>query len=193
MKRAAIYARVSRADQKLALQLDECRSLVRHRKWKLVQTYTDKISGAKDRRPGLARMLEDAHRGRFDVLVVWKGDRLWRSLAHSVRTVSDFGSWGIDIVSITEQFDTTTATGRFMRDLCAIFAQWERDIIAERSAAGVAAARRRGARIGRPRVYVDTTKARKLRQSGVTLLEVAKKLKVPRTTLSRALRKGKAA
>ncbi len=189
MKRAALYARVSRPDQSIALQLDEGKQLVAQRRWKLVETFADEgISGTKARRPALDAMLTAAKRGKFDVLIVWRSDRLFRSLSNMVATIAELQAWKIEFVSVMEPFDTTTPAGKLSLHIIFAMAEFERALIAERSAAGVAAARRRGKRIGRPRVYVDVTKARRMMRPGVSLREVAQKLKVPRTTLARALR-----
>lgn len=190
MKRAAIYARVSRPEQSVALQLDECKALVKARGWDFFESYRDEgISGTKVQREGLNQMLAAAKRGRFQVLVVWRADRVFRSLTHMLATLEQLAAWRIEFVSVTEPFDTTTSAGRLLFQIVSAFAEFERNIIAERSAAGVAAARRRGVRIGRPRVYVDVAKARRLLRPGVSMSELAAKMKVPRTTLARALRK----
>lgn len=185
-KRAALYARVSRVDQSVDLQLDECRALAKQRAWTLVETYRDEgISGAKERRPELDRMLDAAKRGRFDVLIVWKGDRLFRSLSHMVETVNYLVSIGVDFVSVTEPFDTASATGRFVRNIFASFAEMERDLIRERVRAGLAAARRRGRIGGRPRAAIDVERGRKLLSAVTSQDELARKLRVSRRTLLR--------
>jgi DNA invertase Pin-like site-specific DNA recombinase len=187
--RAVIYARVSRPDQTIAMQLDEGRELATRRGWTLAATYEDEgISSTKTSRPALDRMLEDARRRRFDVLIVWRTDRIFRSLSHMVRTLEEFRAWGIDFVSVREPFDTCTPHGKLLFHLSAAFAEYERAIIVERSIAGVAAARRRGTRIGRPRVFVDVARARKMMRPGVSMQEIANALRVPRTTLARKLR-----
>ena len=189
MTRAAIYARVSRNDQSIALQLDEASALVKGRGWELADTFHDEgISGTKTSRPALDRMLVDARRRRFDVLVVWRSDRLFRSLSEMIRTLEELAAWGVDFVSVREPFDTRSPTGKLLLHIVAAMAEFERAIIVERSIAGVAAARRRGVRIGRPRVDVDVTRARKMLRPGVSMQEVANALRVPRTTLARKLR-----
>jgi DNA invertase Pin-like site-specific DNA recombinase len=191
-KRAAVYMRVSRPEQSIALQIDAAKLLVEQRGWKLVASFADEgISGAKARRPELDKLLEGAHRGRFDVVIVWKGDRLFRSLQHMVATMNNFAAWGVDYVSITESsFDTTTSIGKFLRNFFASLAEYERDLIAERSAAGVAAARRRGAKIGRPRVRIDVDEARSLLDGGLSLRRAAARMKIKVSTLHRALHEG---
>ena len=188
-----IYARVSRPDQTIAMQIHEATRLIEQREWKLVETFKDEgVSGAKKNRPELDRLLDGARRGHFDVIVVWKGDRLFRSLQHMVSTMTELAEWRVHYVSVTEAFvDTTTPTGKFLRNFFALLAEWERDTIIERSIAGVAEARRRGKRIGRPRVSIDLEHARKeLGRRGASVRTVAKKLGVPRSTLQRALAGG---
>ena len=188
MKRAALYTRVSTADQSTALQHDEAARMVAARGWELAATFEDVgVSGAKGRRPGLDALLDSARKRRFDVLVVWRADRLFRSVHHMVATLADLSALGVDFVSCTEPFDTSTPTGRLLFHLCAAFAQFERDVIIERTVAGVAAARRRGKRLGRPRRYVDVERARELLAEGRSQRSVAAELGVGFGTLQRAL------
>lgn len=188
MKRVATYLRISRVDQNEALQADETQGLVTHRGWACAEEYVDRgVSGAKDRRPALDRMLADARRRKFDVLVVWKSDRLFRSMKHMVTTLDELSAMGIDFVSVSEPFDTTTPQGRLLFHVVAAFAEFERGLLIERTKAGMAAARRRGARVGRPPVRVDVDRARELRQAGASMRKVAETLGVPLATLHRAL------
>ncbi len=188
MKRAALYTRVSTQDQSTALQHDEATRTIAARGWELTSTFEDVgVSGAKGRRPGLDAILAAASKRRFDVLVVWRADRLFRSVHHMVTTLADLSALGVDFVSCTEPFDTSTPTGRLLFHLCAAFAQFERDVIIERTVAGIAAARRRGKRIGRPRRHVDIERARELLATGARLRDVAAALKVGYGTLRRAL------
>jgi DNA invertase Pin-like site-specific DNA recombinase len=186
--RAALYTRVSTADQSTALQHDEAARVIAARGWTLAATFEDVgVSGAKGRRPGLDALLAAASKRRFDVLVVWRADRLFRSVHHMVTTLADLSALGVDFVSCTEPFDTSTPTGRLLFHLCAAFAQFERDVIIERTVAGMAAAKRRGKRIGRPRRYVDVDRARELRAAGKSVRAIAAELGVGVGTLQRAL------
>lgn len=188
MKRAALYTRVSTVDQSTALQHDEATRLVAARGWQLAATFEDVgVSGAKGRRPGLDALLDAAKKRRFDVLVVWRADRLFRSVHHMVATLADLSALGVDFVSCTEPFDTSTPTGRLLFHLCAAFAQFERDVIIERTVAGIAAARRRGKRLGRPARRFDMDHARELRAAGATLREIAATLGVGYGTIRQAL------
>lgn len=172
--RVARYLRVSTKDQNLDLQRDETAALAAQRGWRIVETFEDHgISGSKDRRPALDRMLASARRGRFDCVLVWRSDRLFRSLKHLVTTVHDLGEQGVGFVSCTEAFDTQSASGRLLLHVLAAMGEFERTIIAERSAAGVAAARRRGVRLGRPRAQFDLDRAIALRASGQSYKNIA--------------------
>jgi DNA invertase Pin-like site-specific DNA recombinase len=181
MKRAVIYARVSRSDQSIDLQLDEAGALVERRGWTLVETYRDEgISGAKASRPGLDAMFRAMQRGKFDVLIVWRSDRLFRSLSNMVATLGELSARNVDFVSVMEPFDTLTPSGKLLLHVVAAMAEFERALIAERSTAGIAAARRRGARLGRPTVPVDVERARELLASGLSRRAVARELAIPR-------------
>jgi len=186
--RAAAYHRVSRSDQNPQLQQDEVAELVERRGWQLAKSYTDEgVSGSRDRRPELDKMLTDARRRRFDLLVVWRADRLFRSLRHMVTTLDELAALGIGFVSVTEPFDTSTPSGRLLLHLVSAMAEFERSILIERTRAGLAAAVRRGVKVGRPRAPVDVNRARELRAAGRTYRQVAAELGVGAATLHRAL------
>jgi DNA invertase Pin-like site-specific DNA recombinase len=186
--RAAVYARVSTTDQKTGLQSDEALRVIEARGWSLAATFEDVgISGTKDRRPGLDALLAAARKRKFDVLVVWRADRLFRSVHHMVATLHELAALGVDFVSCTESFDTSTPTGKLLFHICAAFAQFERDVIVERTVAGIAAARRRGRRLGRPRKRVDVAHALELMADRGSLRVVAKEMGVGYGTLRAAL------
>lgn len=190
--RAVIYSRVSTRDQNVAMQLDEARDFVRRRGWRVAREYSDHgESGAKRDRRGLLELLEDARRGRFDVLVVWRADRLFRSVRDMTMTLDALRGVGVDFASVTEPFDTASPTGKLLFHLVAAFAQFEREVMIERTVAGMAAAARRGKRIGRPRTRVDLEHAGELLAGGVSVAAVARELGVSRTVLRRALSKEK--
>jgi DNA invertase Pin-like site-specific DNA recombinase len=184
----ALYARVSTNDQSTALQRDEATQLIANRGWELVETYEDTgVSGTRSRRPGLDAMLAAARRRRFDAIVVWRADRLFRSVHHMVATLAELGAIGVNFVSCTEPFDTSTPAGQLLLHLCAAFAQFERDVLVERTVAGMAAARRRGKRVGRPRRHIDVERVRSLLAQGYAERTVARELGVGYGTLRRAL------
>lgn len=173
-KRVALYARVSTSDQRADLQLHDLRRLAEQRGWRVVGEYVDLgVSGAKDRRPELDRLLKDAHKGRFDVLAIWKLDRLARSVRHLIMLGDEMRALGVDLVSVQDTIDTTTPSGRFTFHVLGAVAELERELIRERTVAGVAAAKRRGVRLGRPGFSIDADRVRVLRGEGKSFRAIA--------------------
>ena len=189
-RRAVQYQRVSTQDQNPQLQADETYELIQRRDWELIDSYVDHgVSGSKgkDKRPELRRLLADARRRRFDILVVWRSDRLFRSMKEMVNVIEELAALGVEFVSATEPMDTTTPQGKLLLHLVSAFGEFERNVLIERTRAGLAAARRRGVRIGRPKKYVDVGRALDLRRQGWSLRKIAAKLGVGASTLCRAL------
>jgi DNA invertase Pin-like site-specific DNA recombinase len=154
--RSAIYARVSTFDQEPENQLAEIRRYVDARGW-TASEYVDRgISGAKDRRPALDQLLTDARRRRFDVLVVWRLDRLGRNLRHLITLLEELATLGIAFVSLNEGIDATTPAGKLQMHILGAIAEFERARIAERVKAGLQRARAQGKRLGRPRKTLAT-------------------------------------
>jgi DNA invertase Pin-like site-specific DNA recombinase len=155
--RVAIYARVSTANhgQDAGLQTQDLRQFADARGWQLADEYVDAgVSGAKDSRPELNRLMADAKRRRFDVVLVWKLDRFGRSLRHLVNALAEFESLGIAFVSLSDNLDLSTPSGRLMFNIIGAMVEFERALIQERVRAGMRNARAKGHRIGRPRVSV---------------------------------------
>lgn len=148
--RAAIYARVSTFDQEPENQLAELRRYSQARGWGVAEHVDRGVSGTKDRRPALDQLLADARRRRFDVLVVWRLDRLGRNLRHLVMLLEDLQALGIAFVSLAEGIDATTPAGKLQMHILAAIAEFERARIAERVKAGLARVRAAGKRLGRP-------------------------------------------
>jgi DNA invertase Pin-like site-specific DNA recombinase len=187
-KRVALYARVSTREQSPVLQLDALRGLAAQRGWRVQGEYVDQgVSGTRAKRPELDRMLHDVHAGAVDIVAVWKFDRFARSTQHLVTALNDFRARNVEFVSVQDGIDTSTAAGRMVFGVIASLAEFERELIVERVRAGLAAARRRGRRGGRPRVRVDIAKARVLRAGGTSLRAIATELGVGVATVSRAL------
>lgn len=181
--KAAIYARVSTLDQEPENQLQELRRYVQARGWK-GQEYIDRgISGAKDRRPALDELVRDAMHRKIDVLICWRLDRLGRNLRHLVTLLEELQSIGVSFVSLGEGIDCTTPAGKLQLHILAALAEFERARIAERVKAGLARARARGRRLGRPVAEVPVERLRSV--SGLTLAEGARKLRVSVSTLKR--------
>jgi DNA invertase Pin-like site-specific DNA recombinase len=186
--RAATYLRVSRSDQSSKLQADETRELAQRRGWSLAMEFADEgISGSHGRRPGLQAMLAAARKRRFDVLVVYRSDRLFRSLRELVTTLDELHELGVAFVSVHESWDSTTANGRLLMQVIGAFAEFERNVLRERTRSGLEATRRRGTRLGRPRRHVDVAAARLLRSNGWSWDRIATKLGVGRATLLRTV------
>lgn len=178
MKGAVIYTRISTGEQNDDLQLRELPEYVQRRGWTLLETYSDKCSGAKDRRPGLDRLMVDARRRKFDVVVVWRFDRFARSTSHLLRALEEFATLGVDFVSLHESVDTSTPMGKLTFTILAAVAELERATIRERCDAGRRAAKRRGVRFGRPTVEVNVSRVRDLRESGLSLREIGQRIGV---------------
>lgn len=176
------YARVSTADQDTALQLDALNSAG------CARIFEDTLSGAKTDRPGLASALEYVREG--DVLVVWRLDRLGRSLPHLIETIKLLESRGVGFQSLTEAIDTTTSGGRLIFHIFGALGQFERDLIRERTRAGLSAAAARGRKGGRKVVVTPDklVKAREYLASGLNVRETAARLKVGKSTLYEALK-----
>jgi DNA invertase Pin-like site-specific DNA recombinase len=177
--KVALYGRVSTADQRADLQLDALRSLAEQRQWTVYEEYVDSgYSGTKDRRPALDRLMADARRGKFGVVAVWRFDRFGRSLRHLVTALDEFRDLGVQFVSTQDAIDTATPSGRMMYGVIAAMSQFEAELIRERTVAGLAAARRRGVRLGRRPVHVDVDRARELRGQGLSYRQLAAELRV---------------
>jgi len=188
--RATLYARVSTAHngQNPGVQLRELREYCQRRGWPVLSEYVDVgISGARERRPGLDRLLADAHRRRFDAVVVWRFDRFARSVSHLLRALENFKALGIEFVSLSEQVDTSTPTGKMVFTVLGAVAELERSLIAERVKAGLRNARAKGKRLGRPRVIVDARRIAALRAQGRSWRKITVETGISKGTAQRAL------
>lgn len=185
--RAAIYARVSTNNgQDPTMQTRELQEYCEHREWELFDQYVDAgVSGAKDSRPELNRLLADAHKRRFDAVVVWKFDRFARSVSHLLRALETFQALGIEFVSLTEGVDTSTPAGKMVFTVLGAVAELERSLICERVKAGLRNARAKGKRIGRPKAVFDGSQIARLREQGLSWLVIAETLGVGEGTVRR--------
>jgi len=177
--RAAIYARVSTIGhgQSAEMQLRELREHCKRRGWQIAGEYVDTgISGAKDRRPELDRLMQDGHRRKFDVVSVWKFDRFARSVSHLLRALDTFRVLGVEFVSLSESLDTATPAGRMVFTVLGAVAELERSLIAERVRAGLRNARSKGIKLGRPAMNLDRAKIARLRAQGSSLRAIATEL-----------------
>lgn len=187
--RVAIYARVSTTNhgQDVGLQTRELRQFAEARGWTVAGEYIDVgMSGAKDSRPELNRLMADAHKRRFEVVCVWRFDRFARSVSHLLRALETFKALGIDFVSFSEQMDTSTPAGKMVFTVLGAVAELERSLIAERVRAGLRNARSKGKKLGRPRVAVDAARIASMRASGASWQTITRQLGVSAGTAKRA-------
>jgi DNA invertase Pin-like site-specific DNA recombinase len=187
--RAALYARVSTTGhgQDVGLQLDELRQVAAQRGWVAADYVDEGVSGSKDRRPALDRMMADARAGKLDVVAVWRFDRFARNTGHLLAAMEEFRGLGVSFVSLREQIDTSTPMGKAMFTIVSAIGELERDLIRERVVAGVQRAKANGKHCGRPRVAMDLRPALAMLREGRGLKEVSAILKVSRATLRRRL------
>lgn len=171
-------------------QLDAVTEYVTRRGWTVVERYVDDgVSGTTRSRPGLDAMLSDARRRRFDAIVAWSFDRVGRSLGHLVEVAQELDALDIQLVTLREAVDTTTPMGRFFFHLCGSFAEFERELMRDRINAGLARAKRKGTRLGRPAsVVIDAARVAELRATGKSGRAIAAELGIPETSLRRMLK-----
>lgn len=191
--RVARYLRVSRSEQSTQMQRQETEDFCRRRGFDVVDTFEDVgQSGAKAVRPALKEMLQLVRKKQFDAVVVYKADRLFRSLHHMVTVLADFDALGVSFISATEPFDTSTPSGRLLLHVIAAMAEFERGLIVERTRDGMAAAKKKGTRsgkaIGRPKAKFNKEWALRLANDGWPTPEIARTVGTSPTTCDRFLR-----
>jgi putative DNA-invertase from lambdoid prophage Rac len=184
----AIYARVSTHDQQtLPLQLDAMREYVKKRDWTLAVEVEEIGSGAKTR-PKRDELLKLARQRKIDVIIVWRLDRWGRSVSDLISTIRELTDIGVSFISLTEALDLTTPAGKAMAGMLAVFAEFERDILRERVKAGIAHARANGKNHGRPATASKKEiEVRTLKKEGLNNSQIAKKLKIGRSSVIRIL------
>jgi len=188
MKRAALYMRVSTVDQHPETQLHDLRGLAAQRGFEIVNEYTDKISGAKAKRPGLDQLLADARRGKFDVVMVWAFDRMARSVRHFLEVLDELTHLQIEFISFRENIDTGGPLGRALVVIIGAIAELERNLIIERVRAGMRRAKLEGRRIGRAPLNVDRDALLRDRQNGMSLADVARAHRISKASVCRVLK-----
>jgi DNA invertase Pin-like site-specific DNA recombinase len=170
------------------MQTRDLRQFAEARGWTIAGEYVDAgVSGAKDSRPELNRLMADSHKRRFDVVCVWRFDRFARSVSHLLRALETFKALGIDFVSYSEQMDTSTPAGKMVFTVLGAVAELERSLIVERVRAGLRNARARGKRIGRPTVNADAAQIAQLRSSNVSWREIGRRLGISARTARRTV------
>jgi len=190
MKKAGLYCRVSTRGQTTENQRLQLEEYCQRQKWRVAGLYEDVgISGSKDDRPAFGRMMKDAEAGKLDVVVVWKIDRLARSTAHLLNTITELKEWGVGFAASTQGISTESSAGRMLTTFLGAIAEFERELIVERVKAGIDRVRSEGVKLGRPRVGFDVAEALRLRdEQGLGYKQVARHLGVARTTVYRTLR-----
>ena len=188
-KRVALYARVSTANgqQDPKMQLRELREYAEHRGLTIIGEYTDRMTGSKDSRPALNRLMTDAQRRKFDAVLVWKLDRFGRSLRHLVNALAELEALGLTFISLRDNLDLSTPSGRLMFQIIGAMAEFERALIQERVRAGLRNARAKGKRLGRPRVIVDASRIASLRAQGRSWAQIVAETGASKGTAQRAL------
>ena len=186
--RVALYARVSTSNghQDPEMQLRELREYADRRGWQVAGEYTDHgVSGSKESRPELNRLMTDAHQRQFHAILVWKIDRFGRSLKHLVNALADLGAYGVAFISLRDNLDLSTPSGRLMFQIIGAMAEFERALIQERVKAGLRNAQAKGKRLGRPRRVVDASRIAALRASGASWRAISRELGIGLATLYR--------
>jgi DNA invertase Pin-like site-specific DNA recombinase len=189
MKRAALYMRVSTKGhgQTTETQALALRDYAAHRGFEIIEEYRDDgISGSKDSRPALDRLMKDARARKFDVVIVARFDRFARSVSHLLRALEEFSHLGVDFVSLSESIDTSTPMGKMIFTVLGAVAELERNLIKERVHMGISRARKEGKQLGRPQRIFDRNKARTMLKT-MSVREVARRLGVSRGVIERAL------
>jgi DNA invertase Pin-like site-specific DNA recombinase len=174
--RVALYARVSTSNgQSPEMQVAELREYASRRGWEIFGEYVDLgISGSKESRPELNRLMADAQRRNFDAVLCWKVDRFGRSLKHLVNALADLDSYGVAFVSLRDNLDLSTPSGRLMFQIIGAMAEFERSLIQERVRAGLRNAILKGKTLGRPRRIVNGDQMTRLREQGASFRDIAK-------------------
>jgi DNA invertase Pin-like site-specific DNA recombinase len=187
--RVALYARVSTLNgQHRDVQIRELHEYAERRGWEIVAEYVDEgISGARERRPALDRLWTDCRKRKVDAVLVYRYDRFARSLRQLVNALDEFRALGIDFVSLHEGVDTSTPNGRLIFGIFASISEFERELIRSRVRSGLAAARAKGKRLGRPRTVVDAEKIAQRRAAGASWREIAEEMGIGTGTAVRAL------
>ena len=176
--RTALYARVSTLNgQSPEMQLRELRDYAACREWQIAGEYTDHgVSGSRESRPELNRLMTDAHQRKFDAVLVWKVDRFGRSLRHLVNALAELGALGVAFVSLRDNLDLSTPSGRLMFAVIGAMAEFERALIQERVKAGLRNARAKGQQLGRPQRIVNRESILQMKAEGLSLRQIAERL-----------------
>jgi DNA invertase Pin-like site-specific DNA recombinase len=188
--KACLYGRVSTSDkgQDVNMQVREFQEFCVRRQWEVVDEYIDAgVSGSKDSRPELNRLMADAKRRKFDAVIVYRFDRFARSTRHLVNALAEFQSLGIEFISMHEGIDTSTPNGRLVFGIFASISEFERELLRSRVRSGIAHARAKGRQFGRPRVSVNSATVAALRAQGASWSAICEKTGLSAGTARRAV------
>jgi DNA invertase Pin-like site-specific DNA recombinase len=188
VKKTVLYLRVSTLDQHPETQMYDLRGLAAQRGFEVVHEYTDRISGAKARRPGLDQLLADARRGKFQIVLCWAFDRIARSTRHFLEVLDELNHENIEFISFRENVDTSGPLGRAMVVIIGAIAELERNLIIERVRAGMRRARLEGQQIGRAPLQVDRVALLRDRQNGKTLGDLAAAYQISKASVCRVIK-----
>ncbi len=193
-KTVAIYARVSTDKQKVDMQIRELRQFAKRSGWTIYQEYIDQsFTGANINRPAFRKMMDAAMKRNFNILLVWKLDRLSRSLKDLINTLDTLGACGVDFISYDNNLDTSTPTGKLVFQIVGAVAEFEKDIIRERVIAGLVNARSKGKRLGRPPIPRPTLeKAKEMHSQKISFREIGRTLGIDEGTIRKRFNKKRA-
>jgi DNA invertase Pin-like site-specific DNA recombinase len=188
VQKVAVYVRVSTKDQSVDMQVSDLERYSRERGFKIFKIYKDNgISGAKDDRPGLNQLMDDARKRKFDMLLVWRFDRFARSTKHLVTALYEFRNLGIDFISYQENIDTSSPLGEAVFTIISAMSKLERDIIAERVKGGLRKAKASGKKLGRPKRDVDTDRVIEHRKQNKSIRQIASEMNLSKGAVQRTL------
>jgi len=187
----ALYTRVSTHDQSVEMQLSDLRRYCQERKFRVFKEYNDEgISGAKDKRPALDELMEDARKKRFEAVLCWRFDRFARSTKHLITALEEFKHLGIEFISYQENIDTSSPLGKAIFTIVSAIAELERNIIAERVKAGIRRAKENGKTLGRPkRLNLNVEDLQKMRDQGLSFKKIGEKVNACPATIYQTLRR----
>ena len=185
-KRVTIYARVSTKDQHPETQVNDLKRYARDRGFKVMKVYEEKASGKRADRPEFQKLLDDIRKRKTDAVLVWKLDRLARSTRELLNRLEEFRTINVELISYTENIDTTTPAGKALFSMVAVFAEFENDIRSERIIAGMQNAKSKGKQLGRPTISDETIRRiRQMQKQGLPDSQIIRTVKVSRNTLKK--------
>jgi len=193
VKKAVLYLRVSTLDQHPETQMYDLRGLAAQRGFEIVHEYTDRISGAKARRPGLDQLLADARRGKFQIVMCWAFDRIARSTRHFLEVLDELNHQNIEFISFRENVDTSGPLGRAMVVIIGAIAELERNLIIERVRAGMRRAKLEGRQIGRTPLQVDRVALLRDRENGKSIGDLVIAYRISKASVCRVIKDAKQA